>query len=171
MSDNILTKRLTLRPLERIDLEDLVTLHGDPEVMRGSSGQPVARTRAETVEWLKRALSIPAHPVWGHFRVEDAATTAFLGRCGLRPEANGTETELAYSFARHAWGRGIASEAARAVVERAFRGGFLCIAADVLSTNVASQRVLEKLGMSRVSDPLSGQTALIRYRTGCEMEP
>jgi hypothetical protein len=109
---HILTPRLRLRPLVDGDLEDLVALHADPEVMLGSSGVATPRTRAASEKWLRRTLSLSDDDAWETFRVEDRVTGAFLGRCGLRPVEGRGDTEVAYAFARHAWGRGVATEAA-----------------------------------------------------------
>jgi len=148
----ICTARLRLRPLCADDLSDLVELYADPEVMRGSSGVAVARDRAASEEWLRQALAIPTIGGWMTYRVEDRATGAFFGRCGLRPEAGSEKTELAYAFAQHAWWRRIATEASIAVVRNGFAAGLGRIVGCALAKNVASLRVLEKVGMRRVSE-------------------
>jgi RimJ/RimL family protein N-acetyltransferase len=58
---------------------------------------------------------------------------------------------LGYSIARAVWGRGLATEAARGIVDRAFDGcpTLACVRAMVDARNVASLRVLEKLAMRR----------------------
>jgi RimJ/RimL family protein N-acetyltransferase len=99
----------------------------------------------------------------GAFRVEGRDTGVFLGRCGLRPEEGSGETEIAYAFARHAWGRGIATEAARAVVQHGFDAGLTRIVACALAENAPSLRVLEKVGMRRVREETTPVGWLIRF--------
>lgn len=159
----ILTPRLRLQPLTIRDLEDLVTLHSDPEVMRGSSGVPVPRDRASSEEWLIRTLAGTATLGRVTFRVSERATGDFLGRCGLRRTASSGETELAYAFMRHAWGRGIATEAAMSVVHFGFNAGQMTIVACVLESNIASLRVLEKVGMRRVRAEATPDGALVHH--------
>jgi ribosomal-protein-alanine N-acetyltransferase len=160
---DILTSRLRLRPLIDGDREDLVGLHRDPLVMLGSSGVATPRTRAISEEWLQRTLRLPSTDGWGTFRVEEQSTGVFLGRCGLRPEEGSSDTEIAYAFARHAWGRGIATEAATAVVRNGFDAGLDRIVACALVENPASLRVLEKMGMRRVREETSSVGWLLRF--------
>jgi RimJ/RimL family protein N-acetyltransferase len=71
-----------------------------------------------------------------------------LGVCGFVDRA-----EIGYIFGRAAWGRGIATEAARACLWYGFeRLGFEVIGAGAKRENVASLRVIEKLGMRRAAN-------------------
>jgi ribosomal-protein-alanine N-acetyltransferase len=159
----ILTSRLRLRPLCEKDIEELVSLHADSVVMRGSSGFAVPRNRVGTVEWLQRTLSISTRDAWLTFRVDDRLGGAFLGRCGLRPEEGSGETELAYAFVQPAWGRGIATESASVVVKRGFELGLTRIVGSALAANLASLRVLEKIGMRRTRDDLTSAGIVIHH--------
>jgi RimJ/RimL family protein N-acetyltransferase len=162
----LLTKRLRLTPLSADDFDELAAMYSDPEVMLGTSGAAVPRTRAESMEWLTRTLTSSSAGVGRQtFRVDECDTGAFLGRCGLRPDAHTLHTELAYAFVRRAWGRGIATEAAKAVLEWGFSAGVTRVVGCVLAANVASQRVLENVGMERVGErPIPGGTLLL-YET------
>jgi RimJ/RimL family protein N-acetyltransferase len=87
------------------------------------------------------------HAMWA---VEDKATGAFVGQCGLRPvdEGAGPEIDLAYHFIRASWGKGYGTEAAVAVLAHGLGPvGLDCIMADVVPQNVGSWRVMEKAGM------------------------
>jgi ribosomal-protein-alanine N-acetyltransferase len=159
----ILTQRLRLRPLFEKDIEELVSLDADSEVMRGSSGFALPRNRVGTVEWLQRTLSISTKDAWLTFRVDDRLSGAFLGRCGLRPEEGSGETELAYAFAQLAWGRGIATESASVVVNRGFESGLTRIVGSALAANLASLRVLEKIGMRRTREDLTSAGIVIHH--------
>jgi ribosomal-protein-alanine N-acetyltransferase len=72
-----------------------------------------------------------------------------IGDCGLQPlEHRGPEVELGYDFHPRVWGRGIATEAARAVMRQAFGAlGIERVVAVVKPDNLASKRVLEKAGL------------------------
>ena len=71
-----------------------------------------------------------------------------IGYCGLTLHGNGStdEPELAYELLQAAHGRGYATEAAQAVVRWASEAGYRRLWAGVWDWNVASRRVLEKLG-------------------------
>ncbi|HVC41730.1 MAG TPA: GNAT family N-acetyltransferase [Candidatus Saccharimonadales bacterium] len=158
---DIFTPRLRLHPLCEGDIDDLVSLHADSEVMRGSSGVAEPRDRAVSEQWLARTLAVPRSDGWATYRVDDRTTGSFLGRCGLRPEGGSHETELAYAFTRATWGRGIATEAAVAVVWHGFEAGLARIVGCALVSNAASLRVLEKVGMRRTHEEFTSNGVVI----------
>lgn len=145
--------RLRLRPLTPDDLEYLVALHGDPEVMAFISGAGETREVVET-----RSLpDLLSRRTWVIFEGE-----TFVGWASLRVE--GEEAELGYRLVRAAWGRGCASQAARALVEIGFgQLGLSRVWAQTMAVNIASRRVMEKAGLRYVrtfhlewDDPLPG---------------
>ena len=82
----------------------------------------------------------------GLWVVVEPPTGAFLGWVSLRRQ--GEAGDLGYRFRRDAWGRGYATEAAAAVVADAFeRRGLSHITAQTMAVNLASRRVMERLGM------------------------
>jgi len=140
------TARLRLRPPTMQDLEEFGRLTSDPEVMR-YLGKGV-RTREETVSVLTAAIEHWDRHGFGIFVVEDLHEGTFLGRCGLRYFQNTPEVELSYSFGRPAWGKGIASEAAKASMQFGFdRLRLERIIAIAMPENIGSRKVMEKLGM------------------------
>jgi [ribosomal protein S5]-alanine N-acetyltransferase len=84
----------------------------------------------------------------GLLAVERKGTADVIGYCGLNAYGNGSpdEPELAYELMRAAHGCGYATEAGRAVVTWADEAGYRRLWAGVWDWNVASRRVLEKLG-------------------------
>lgn len=80
--------------------------------------------------------------------VERKDTAAVIGYCGLTTHGNGTpeEPELAYELLRASHGHGYATEAAQAVVTWADEAGYQRLRAGVWDWNLASRRVLGKLG-------------------------
>ncbi len=141
----ILTARLRLRPLDRDDLDDLAAIYLHPRVARWigpHTRQDVEREITQQIEH-QQALG------WSFWGVEERATGRFIGDCGLQPlEHRGPEVELGYDLHPSAWGRGLATEAARAVIRHAFgRLGIDRVVAVVKPEHLASQRVLEKVGL------------------------
>ena len=86
----------------------------------------------------------------GILAVQRRDTADIIGYCGLVLNGSGSadEPELAYELLRVAHGRGYATEAGRAVVAWACGAGYRRLWASVWDWNVASRRVLEKLGFS-----------------------
>lgn len=139
------TERLLLRMFRPGDLDELAALFRDPDVVRYvGDGKPVSREEAE------RALqSIIKH--WqthgfGRWAVVDKQTEKFIGFGGLR-SLFGTP-EVVYHFAQAQWGKGFATELARAALRFGFEDrGFDRIVAITKPPNAASIHVMEKLGM------------------------
>lgn len=99
-------------------------------------------------------------PGLGLLAVQRKESGDVIGYCGLTPRGSGApgEPELAYELLRAAQGRGYATEAGRAVVGWALDAGIPRIWAEVWDWNVASRRVLTKLGFRETA--LVTQTSL-----------
>lgn len=84
----------------------------------------------------------------GLWVVEWRDRSAFLGWCGLFPLEDTGLIEIGYRYVPSAWGQGVATEAGRAVLDHGFRVlGFDPIVAVAHPENLASRRVLEKIGL------------------------
>jgi ribosomal-protein-alanine N-acetyltransferase len=102
----------------------------------------------------------------GILAVERKGTAEVIGYCGLVFHGNGhaDEPELAFELSRAAQGFGYATEAGNAVVTWAREAGYERLWATVRDWNVASRRVLEKLGFRETDhverDPVHGDSLL-----------
>jgi RimJ/RimL family protein N-acetyltransferase len=144
----LLTARLRLRRLRPSDEPDLIALDSDPEVMRYVGSPPGVRPPAETVARARQRIGADQGP-YGWWRVEGRDDGAFHGLGLLLPMPDGDGIEVGYRLARASWRRGIATEAAAALVEYALGGqGLPSLAAVVYPDNAASRRVLGKLGFA-----------------------
>jgi ribosomal-protein-alanine N-acetyltransferase len=146
------TPRLSLRELRLDDLEDVTRMMGDEEVTRF---YPKIYTVEDSRHWLRRQLDRYARDGHGLWRVGERSSDAFVGQCGLVSQVvdGNAEIELGYLLAREHWGRGYATEAARAALEwgfRALRPGRMISLID--PDNAASQRTARRLGMRRVGE-------------------
>lgn len=161
------TQRLSLRQFTAADVDHLVALDGDPEVMRFlTGGRPTPRHRIKT-EVLPRFLDYyRRHEGLGFWAADDRSTNSFLGWFELRPldDDRPGEVELGYRLTRSAWGRGYATEGARALVAMAFTQlAVERVVATTMAVNTGSRRVMEKAGLSYVRtvherwpDPIPG---------------
>jgi RimJ/RimL family protein N-acetyltransferase len=145
------TKRLMLRQWREGDLEPFATLNADPEVMRYF---PAPLTREESDALVGRASAKIEEQGWGLWAVEVVGQTPFAGFVGLAApgfDAHFTPAvEVGWRLAREQWGKGYATEGARAAL--AFGFDELGLAEVVSFTSVAnerSRRVMERLGMAR----------------------
>jgi ribosomal-protein-alanine N-acetyltransferase len=148
------TDRLVLRLLTMADLDVLAALYRDPEVRRyfPDGTRTYEETRAE-LEWIIEVYyGRYGYGLWATVLKESGA---LIGRCGLLPWDIGgrTEVEVAYLLDRAHWGRGLATEAARAIADHAFAtlpvDRLICL---LDPENAASRKVAEKIGMTLLWD-------------------
>jgi len=152
------TERLRLRPLVADDVDRLVDLDADPEVMRYiSGGAPTPPDEAER---------IVARSIGHRWLAFDNDGDQFVGWFGLRPSA-APDRELGYRLRRACWGRGLATEGARALVDLAFTElDASRVWAQTMTVNTASRRVMEHCGLRFVRtfltewpEPIAGSEA------------
>lgn len=142
------TERLAFRPYTIEDLPLLIEMRSDPEVNRYLGG-----TRLQNPEFLSKRILfyIEAFEKFGFASclMKWKETGEIIGSAGLQPLDGTDEIEVGYSLARDYWGRGIGTEAARAWMDFGFREkGLERIVAVAVTENKASQRIMEKIGMS-----------------------
>jgi RimJ/RimL family protein N-acetyltransferase len=141
------TQRLRLRPRTMADLESCVAMDLDPDVHRFIYSEPPDPKERRAQLRARIAAGWPA--IGGIWVVERQDDPGFLGWCGLFPFEESGLVEIGYRYLPSAWGRGIATEAARAVLDYGFRR--LCfdpIVAVTHPANLASQHVLAKIGLA-----------------------
>jgi RimJ/RimL family protein N-acetyltransferase len=142
-----------LRPIGPEDLDRLVELDADPEVMRHLTGGIATPRQAYVDEILPRWLGQASEPGLGFFALE-LDGDGFAGWLHLRRDVfDPGWAELGYRLRRSAWGRGLATTAARQLMARAFDElGFETVSARTVPENAASRRVMTKLGMRYAGD-------------------
>lgn len=146
------TPRLRCRRWRLTDLDRLYAVYADEEGARWvGDGTPI------TWDECRRWLEVTAHNYrergYGMFALEDRASGEVVGFCGLVHPGGQVEAEIKYAFLRSHWGRGLASEMAPALLDHGRRcHGLEQIIATVAPENRASQRVLEKAGLTFAGD-------------------
>ncbi len=154
------TSRLILRPWRNEDLSPYARICADPEVMRYLSGTMTRDQAAEQMERWRRHWEERGFGVWA---VEEKSSGTFIGFIGLLyheewPEGE-HKTEVGWRLDRSLWGRGLATEGARASLHYGFEElGLERIISIAVPENVASLRVMEKLGMT-----MGGETRFKGY--------
>lgn len=135
------TARLVLRPFTAADLDPFVAYRREPDVARYQSWD-TAFSRADA-----EAVLTPGE--WVQVAIADRATGALLGDCAMHTLADQpATTEIGITLAPASQGRGIATEALRALIASLFaERGMHRVLARADDRNVAVQRVLERVGM------------------------
>jgi ribosomal-protein-alanine N-acetyltransferase len=161
------TPRLILRPWRESDFVPFAELYADPVVMRFLRG---ALTQEASDAYIRRAQQHLADHGFGRWAVEAPGVAPCIGAVGLshvRFEASFTPAvDVAWRLNRRFWGQGYATEAARAAIEDGFaRVGLREIVALTTLENLPSQRVMERLGMTRAIEfdhPLVAEDSPLR---------
>ncbi|HEX7313156.1 MAG TPA: GNAT family N-acetyltransferase [Pyrinomonadaceae bacterium] len=148
------TERLLLRRFTPEDAADNYRIYTDDENMRFMGRRPdsVEFEREHILKHIANYYDQHGFGLWAVVLREDGR---LIGRCGLihQPIEGAREVEVSYLLDRHYWGRGLATEAARAVVRHGFeKYKFPRIVALINPENVASVRVAEKIGMKHERD-------------------
>jgi ribosomal-protein-alanine N-acetyltransferase len=166
MSDtNIIeTERLELRPLTMDDLDALALIYRDPEVRKYfPEGTLTYEQTREELEWIIDVYY--GQHGFGLWATTHKETNEFIGRCGLLPWTidGRSEVEVAYLLARPYWGRGLGTEAARAILAYGFEQLRLSRLISLIDpANEASINVAVKIGMHLEKEAeIDGEPTLI----------
>jgi RimJ/RimL family protein N-acetyltransferase len=143
------TARLLLRPWRDEDIAPFVEMSADPVVMEYLPPAAEAWVAWARAHWNEHG--------YGQWVVEIPGEANFIGVVGLAVvsyDAHFTPAvEVAWRLARAHWGRGYATEAARAALNYGFEKlGLTEIVALTVPANWRSRRVMERLGMTRVPE-------------------
>ena len=146
------TERLLLRRFTHDDVDNLYHLDSDPEVMRYvTGGVTTPREEVEHVDLPAFMSYYDRRDGYGFWAAIDTSTDRFLGWFHLRPHEGDPvdQPELGYRLRREAWGKGYATEGARALIRKGFTDlGAQRVVATAFGDNLASRRVMEKSGMT-----------------------
>lgn len=144
------TQILRLRKFTLNDLDDLYRLYSDADVMR-YIGRGI-KTRNETQTALSSLIKHYEHG-FGMWAIIHKADHKLIGRCGLCFLDNTPEVELGYLLDKSYWRKGLATEASIASLKYGFEVVKLeKIVAIAQLKNIASRRVMEKVGMKYEKD-------------------
>lgn len=160
------TERLLLRRLEATDADAIFAMRSDADVMRYIR-EP--QKRRETENWIRLVSSRWEKDKLGFCAVVEKASGVLTGWCGVWRLAETGEVEIGYAVAKEFWGRGFATEAAAALLEYAFayiKPDKITAVAD--PQNIASRRVMEKLGMRFVRTDDFYERQLVQYAITAE---
>ena len=160
------TERLVARPWTLADADAAHAIYRHAEVVRflGGDGQP-HRDVTTTRDWLaRRVAQYDDASGLGSWAVTERASGTVVGNVLLAPLLDTGEIEVGYEFGPEHWGQGYATEIARGALAHAWSTVKLeRVIGIVYRENVASQRVLEKIGMLRSGVFRHQGDELLRY--------
>jgi RimJ/RimL family protein N-acetyltransferase len=141
------TERLKLRQICELDLDAYAAIIADPEVMRYiGEGKPQSRADAwRTIATISGHWGLRGYGLWA---VDEKSTGKLIGRAGLWFPEGWPMIEVGWALAREHWGKGYATEAARAALKVAQDNDCEEVCSLILPDNARSIRVAEKLGMT-----------------------
>lgn len=148
MKEIIQTNRLIIRTWTFDDAESLFKICRNPEVMQHiGTGKPYQSVN-QAYSFLSWAVTYQKDNGFCRWAVIEKVSQRIIGSCGFARLENSGEIELGYLFARRMWGKGFATEAAKACLKYGFEElGFSEVVALTDPEHIASQRVVEKLGL------------------------
>jgi RimJ/RimL family protein N-acetyltransferase len=147
--ERLVTPRLGIAPWTDDDVDAFHAIWGDPEVIFWGASAEREASRAMLARVIARCAGRPWPVAWHAVTLRESGEV--VGNVCLQPAPwDTTELEVGWHFRRSAWGHGYATEAARAVLEKAFEvlapRRVVCA---ILPSNARSQRVAARLGFAR----------------------
>lgn len=148
------TPRLILRQFTEADAALILELNSDPEIVKYVH-EPTLKTIEHAQDILNNIILPQYQNNLGRWAIHTKHNMDFIGWCGLKYLPEPDEVDLGYRLMQKAWGHGYATEAAQASLEHGFNElNLKLITGRAHIENLASIKVLEKIGMDFISEGL-----------------
>lgn len=165
--ETIETARTFMRKLTKEDAESFYALNLDEEVLKFTGDQAFENLQS-AIDFLTSYDQYEKYGV-GRLAVIEKKTSKFIGWCGLRYNEDKNEYDIGFRFYKEYWNRGFATETAKKCLD--FYFGKIEIVGRAMKENIASIKVLEKIGMTfKENVDFEGQEEVI-YQLIKEAEP
>ena len=158
------SERLRLRPVTGRDFSAIAAMDSDPRVMRYLCLKSPLPSYEQALEEVHSILDLRAPSGGGTWAITCRTTQTFFGWVWVVLLGDVPYIDLGYRLAPKFWGHGYATEAGRQVAHHAFLDlGIPHLTALIHPLNLASARVVEKVGLSLTGTVDTFGTALDRY--------
>ena len=148
------TARLSLREFTAADAPLILELNSDPEVIKYLH-EPTVQSELHAKDILTDIILPQYKKKVGRWAIYTKQNEEFIGWCGLKSVEETAEIDLGYRLKRSAWGKGYAKEAAKETLNYGFNKLQLqVITGKAQCDNIASIKILEKIGMSFIKDTI-----------------
>jgi ribosomal-protein-alanine N-acetyltransferase len=163
MCEDIETQRLRLRHFTPNDADELHRIYSNPELFKYMSNEkPLLWEQTRTV--INSIIESWQHYNFGVWALVDKRNQKLIGHCGLKYLENTLEVQIGYLLLKRYWGKGLATEAAWASLKYGFEVMKLPkIVAVAKPENIASRRVMEKVGMKYEKDAYYYNNNVVYY--------
>lgn len=164
------TPRLLLRQFTETDAPLLLQLNSDPEVVKYVHELPLV-TEEQAMNIIVNIILPQYKNELGRWAMHKKDNMEFIGWCGLKHLPEKDEIDLGYRLLKKEWGKGFASEAAQHTLEYGFNKlNLSLITGKAHKKNIASLKILEKLGMNFIREEIE-DTCPIRVYTITNQKP
>jgi len=150
--DQTETERLRIRPLQESDIKAWAKFFEGNESLKFFAFDPNQPAEEKARKWIEKQLWRYKENQFGHLALTDKQSGNLIGQCGLLlQEVDGKpEIEIGYHVLPEFWGKGLATEAAKALKQFAWDNAVSDSLISIIHVdNIRSQRVAEKNGMQR----------------------
>lgn len=159
----IRTERLILDAWQSADGEAFRPIATDPKVMRYINGS-IPWTDEQIQEFVGKQIDTLEQRGFCRWKLIEAASGKLIGFCGPGMWRNAADPEIGWWLARSHWGKGLATEAARAALRDSFeRVNLPRLISVAMPENIASIAIMRKLGLTFDAEFESEGTSLMRY--------
>ena len=159
----LVTPRLLLRKKVVEDAPFFFEMNSDPIVNKYTGDGPFKDMKAAE-DIVKYVIDQYEKNGYGRWLVADKITGEPLGWCGLKYHDDTKDTDIGYRFPQRHWGKGYATESAKACIDYGFNVFKLKrIIGNAMQENTASINVFKKLGMTFVENNLLHDLPSVTY--------
>ena len=143
------TRRLTMRPFQEEDREPFAAINADPEVMQHFLASLSREEGGRFLDRINSGFAALGFGLWAPVSAPEGQLLGFTGLSVPGFRARFTPAlEIGWRLRRSAWGKGLATKAARAALDFGFgSGGLEEVVSFTSSSNARSQAVMRRLGM------------------------
>jgi ribosomal-protein-alanine N-acetyltransferase len=142
------TERLILTELKADDIKDIVNYASNKKISDSTLNLPHPYSEKDAIYWINLAHQGLKSRTNYIFAIRLKEESRFIGGIGLGVEKRFNRAEIGYWIAEPFWGKGIATEATKAVIEFGFKDlGLNKLTSSHLSKNPASGKVMQNSGM------------------------
>jgi [ribosomal protein S5]-alanine N-acetyltransferase len=140
-----------LREFSNEDAASMLELNSDPEVLK-FTGDKAFSSLDEARLFLENYNQYSLYG-FGRWAVIQKSSEKFIGWCGLKYSATTDEVDIGFRFLKTVWNQGYATEAAQKCINLGFETfGIKRIVGRAMVENIASVKVLEKLGLTYLKE-------------------
>ena len=157
------TPRLILRQFTEADAPLILSLNSDPEIVKYVH-EPTLKTVEQAEKILQDIILTQYKNNLGRWAIHTRSDMNFIGWCGLKYRPELDEIDLGYRLMQKAWGKGFATEAAQHSLEHGFtKLNLKLITGRAHIENIASIKVLEKIGMNFIGESIVDECPVKTY--------